>query len=487
MLKKPNILIIHADQLRHDCLGCTGNTDIKTPNIDSLAKDGVRYTGHYTVYPICTPSRYSLWSGMYVHQHTAWNNNSTLPQGIETFPSLLKKNGYKTTAVGKMHMNPTYQDIGFEKLILAEQNGKGRYEDDYHRMLLEQGEIDRVDLHDQSGEFQIKGMEDINDNFGAIPSDLPCELHSTSWTTKEALKELESFSADGGRLLMVGYIKPHHPFDPPKPYDEMYSPSSLTLLNGFTDNALDIDKQNNGLRLDYDRLSEEKLRNVMALYYGSITHIDDGIGEIIKLLKSKGLYDDTVIIFTSDHGDYMGYHHMLLKCNFLYEPLAKIPLIIKYPNGLKKGEDARLCENIDICPTVLELCGISPTESMEGISLLGENRRCFAFSEGQYGTDSSPCISYMLCEERYKLILHGSFERGMLFDLESDPNELENLFYDTNYCALVNRLSQKLSQKLLFDSPTKAYRDMNAPALHDSEKLNAQAQQLKAFISAKWE
>ena len=119
-MNQPNILILHLDELRQDCLGCYGNPDIQTPNIDALAADGVTYQNHYTVYPVCTPSRYSLFSSLYVHQHAAWDNHCTLPSGYPTFPKLLRENGYQTTAVGKMHMTPTYLDIGFSDLELTD-------------------------------------------------------------------------------------------------------------------------------------------------------------------------------------------------------------------------------------------------------------------------------------------------------------------------------------------------------------------------------
>ena len=153
-MNQPNILILHLDQLRQDCLGCYGNPDVHTPNIDALAQDSVTYQNHYTVYPICTPSRYSFFSSLYVHQHGAWDNHSTLPNGYPTFPKQLQKSGYHTSAVGKMHMTPTYQNIGFSEMQLAEQNGIGRFEDDYHRFLMEHGKIDRFDLHHQSDLFQ---------------------------------------------------------------------------------------------------------------------------------------------------------------------------------------------------------------------------------------------------------------------------------------------------------------------------------------------
>jgi arylsulfatase A-like enzyme len=143
MDKKPNVLIIHADQHRFDCLGCYGNAQIKTPNIDALAADGVLYTRHFSTYPVCTPSRYSMLSGLYAHSHHGWGNHCTLAPGFPTFPKALRAAGYKTAAVGKMHFTPTYLDVGFDKMVLAEQDGDGRFDDDYHTYLMERGLIDK--------------------------------------------------------------------------------------------------------------------------------------------------------------------------------------------------------------------------------------------------------------------------------------------------------------------------------------------------------
>ncbi|HUT18297.1 MAG TPA: sulfatase-like hydrolase/transferase, partial [Anaerolineae bacterium] len=138
MSARPSILIIHADQHRFDCLGTYGNPDVQTPNIDALAADAVRYVNAFCPFPVCTPSRYSLLSGLYVHQHLGWNNHCTLPHGIATFPGILRESGYRTAAVGKMHFTPAYLDVGFDRMQLAEQDGPGRYDDDYHRWLREE-------------------------------------------------------------------------------------------------------------------------------------------------------------------------------------------------------------------------------------------------------------------------------------------------------------------------------------------------------------
>ena len=147
--ERANILIIHTDEHRIECLGAYGNPDVKTPHIDRLAADGVRYDNRFCPFPVCTPSRYSLLSGQYVHDHRGWNNHCTLAPEIPTFAKTLRNAGYRTQAVGKMHFPPTYLDVGLSEMALAEQNGPGRWDDDYHRYLKGHDLVDRNDLEDQ--------------------------------------------------------------------------------------------------------------------------------------------------------------------------------------------------------------------------------------------------------------------------------------------------------------------------------------------------
>ena len=486
-MNQPNILILHCDQLRQDCLGFNGNADVRTPNLDRLAADSVNYENHYTVYPICTPSRYSFWSSLYVHQHGAWDNQATLPSGYPTFPGVLREQGYHTAAVGKMHMNPTYQDIGFSEMELAEQNGIGRFEDDYHRWLMDNGKIDRFDLHHQSGIFYEEGKSHLYDMCQCAESDLEERFYSTEWITRRAEEQIGRWEEDAPAVLMVGYVSPHHPFDPPAPYSTMYDPEKLRLLDGYTQEALKRDVEANGTAMDYTSLSEGDVRAMMAAYYGMISEIDDGIGRLIGLLKRKGLYENTMIIFTSDHGEYMGFHHMMLKCNYLYDPLAKIPLLVKYPGQKDAGRtESALSENIDVAPTVLEACGVKAPASMQGKSLLTGGGREFVFSEGQYGTEEEPRIGYMLRTKRYKLLVQGSMENTMLFDLEKDPEELENVAEDPAYGEILAGLQRRLADFVLFHSTGKVYRNRQEPQLRKQEELDAQAERMKQFIRERW-
>lgn len=486
-MNQPNILILHLDQLRQDCLGCYGNPDVHTPNIDALAQDSVTYQNHYTVYPICTPSRYSFFSSLYVHQHGAWDNHSTLPNGYPTFPKQLQKSGYYTSAVGKMHMTPTYQNIGFSEMQLAEQNGIGRFEDDYHRFLMEHGKIDRFDLHHQSDLFRQSPTSHLYDMCQCSESDLDLEFYSSEWITQNALSQIDAWDPKQPELLMIGYINPHHPFDPPAPYSTMYNPDTLHLLPGYLDQPIPFDTQANGTPVDYSTITESEMRSIMAAYYGMITEIDDGIGSIIQKLKEKGLYDNTIIVFTSDHGEYLGYHHMILKCNHLYDPLAKIPLLIKYPQQQFCGNiDPSLSENIDVAVTILDACNQPVPASMQGISLLRKKRRNYVFSEGQYGTEQSPNIGYMFRSDSYKLLVRGSFKNAVLYDLKKDPYEQHNVAHLSEYQEILKEFQAALSDFVLFHSLGKVHCDPSAPQLRDQEVLNRQADELKAFIRSQW-
>lgn len=312
-MNRPNVLILHVDQLRFDCLGVYGNPDVKTPNIDRLASDGVRYSNSFCPFPVCTPSRYSLLSGRYVHEHAGWDNRSTLSPKIATFPRTFRAAGYRTKAVGKMHFTPTYLDVGFDELMLAEQDGPGRWDDDYHRHLMRLGLVDRNDVEDQRSEYRQHAPQAYWDTLGAMVSNLPEAHHSTTWIADRAIETVQSWDARDRHLLMVGFIKPHHPFDPPAPWDAMYDPQKLTILPGWTEKNFDHDLKLSRGYFPHDRLTEATLRRAMAYYYATISQIDHHVGRLIAVLKEKRLYDNTLIVFTADHGEYLGHHHLLLK------------------------------------------------------------------------------------------------------------------------------------------------------------------------------
>lgn len=454
MTMKPNILVIHADQHRCDCIGAYGNTDIKTPNIDRLAQDGVLFENSFCPHPVCTPSRYSLLSGQYIHQHRGLSNRSTLAPEIPTLPRILRENGYRTTAVGKMHFTPTYLDVGFDEMWLAEQCGQGRYDDDYHRWLRTEGVCDRLDMIDQVDEFRKQAPDTYWEHFGAFPSDLDEDHHSTTWIGHHAVECLDQWTQDGN-FLMVGFIKPHHPFDPPRPWADRYAPDSLQLLPGWTDTLIHGDKGQGFF--PYTHLTERSLRRVMALYYGAISQIDQHVGEMVARLKEKGLYDNTIIVYTSDHGDYMGYHHRILKGYRMLDPLMRVPLIIKYASANpSRKTDRRLVNNIDVAPTLLSAAGLGSADSMSGKDLTDEA----ACSDYVFAETNN---EYMIRSKTRKLLLHRNEEESLFFDLERDPLEMENLFDNDAYQDEISTLRRQLSGWRRFEDPVTHHLDDDAP------------------------
>jgi len=459
-MRRPNVLIIHTDQQRIDTLGAYGNGDVRTPNIDALAADGVTFTNSFCCFPVCTPSRYSLLTGLYVHQHLGWDNHCTLPSGLETFPRILREAGYRTRAVGKMHFTPTYLDVGFEQMHLAEQHGPGRWDDDYHRYLMARDLADRIDLMDQVDEYRTHAPPEYYDCFGAVESDLPEQHHSTTWIGDRAVEAIARW-ADGPNLLMVGFVKPHHPLDPPAPWSRMYEPEKLSLLPGWTESPLPRDVEYHRGFFDHTTLTEPRLRRAMAMYYGTVSQIDHHVGRMIDLLKQKGLYDETLIIYTSDHGDYLGFHHLLLKGNFMYDPLVKVPLIVKFPGRTRAGEvcDA-LVSNVDLAPTILAVADCPRGRFMSGLDLAGPTAgRDFIFAE------SPRAREYMVRSRTHKLLLRKQREKSLFFDLENDPLELTDLSSEPACRERMDAYARRLAEWALFECPTPPHLDEYAPII----------------------
>ncbi len=457
---RPNFLVIMADQHRYDCLGAYGNPDVRTPNVDRLAHDGVLYRNAFCTYPVCTPARYSLLTGLYARQHLGWTNYSTLPQGLATFPRMLRDAGYRTVAVGKMHFTPTYLDVGYDTMLLAEQDGPGRHDDDYHRYLRQRGLVDAIDLIDQVREYRRQAPREYWERYGAVRSDLTEADYSTTWIAEQALKQLRTWDGEG-HLLTVSFIKPHHPFDPPAPWNTAYDLEELTLLPGWQEAGTPEDLAHVPGYLPNADLTEAQLRQVMAYYYGSISQIDHHVGRMIALLEEKGLYGDTLILYVSDHGEYMGYRHLLLKGGPMYEPLVRVPLICKYPGSLERGVISEaLVSQIDVAPTLLAQAGCVPASSMRGLDLMAHpGGRDLVFAEHAMGQE------VMVRNRAHKLLLARDAARCAYYDLASDPLEARNLFHEPGHRAAIEEARQSLGEWALFEAAPPVHLAEDAPTL----------------------
>ncbi|MFW6059569.1 MAG: sulfatase [Phycisphaeraceae bacterium] len=479
-MSRPNILIIHTDEHRWDCLGAAGNPEIHTPHIDALARDGVWFANSFCPYPVCTPSRYSLLTGLYAHQHLGRANHSTIAPGLPTFPRLLREAGYRTAAVGKMHMTPTYLDVGYERLTLAEQAGPGRLDDDYHRQLQDAGLLDAIDLVDQRQEFRAQAPPAYWETYGAMRNTLPEGWDSTSWIGARALEELRGWGA-APNLLFVGFIKPHHPFDPPASWAQRYDPEKLSLPKGWTDQTPAHDLAYHRGYFPNDELTEPAMRRVLAYYYATISQIDHEVGRMVEHLKDRGLYDSTLIVFTSDHGDYMGDHHQILKSGHAYESLLRVPLIIKYPGSAAAGRtDERLVSTVDMAPTLLAQAGVETPPLMSGLNLAdAEAARDMVFCEQKPG-------AFVARSARYKLILLRDESESLFFDLARDPQEFENVYHQPAYAAEIERHRAALFRWHTFETQSPACVDEQAHTVGGPATMEQRDRQRQTMLHYFW-
>ena len=373
------------------------------------------------------------------------------------FPKIMRDAGYRTKAVGKMHFTPTYLDVGFDEMLLVEQNGKGRFDDDYHRYLQEHDLCDDIDLMDQEREYRNRAPQVYTDTLGAMVSNLDEEHHATTWVGRHAVDTLASWEG-GGNLLMASFVSPHHPYEPPAPWHEMYEPAALTMLPGYAEGCDPQDLLYSRGFFPHDQWTEGQLRRVMAYYYAMISQIDHWVGQMIDTLRASGLYDNTVIIYNSDHGEYLGYRHMIGKGNRMYEPLIRIPTIIKFPGErAREARSSDLVNSTDLAPTLLTCAGCDVPAEMEGRILSdGEGQRSVIFAESSRGRE------YMARSRTRKLLLCEDDAFSSFYDLETDRQETTNLINDDRYQEDVRYLKDALSRWILFETRTPVHVDETA-------------------------
>ena len=439
-MSQPNIILITADQLRWDCLGYAGNPDVRTPNLDVLAAHAINFSETICQQPLCVPSRATLLTGLHPRQHGATDNRDSLPQGLATFPRLLREHGYQTAGAGKMHFNPTRADYGFDRLVLAEQDGPGRNEDDYHAWLAEQDRVDRIDTWDQVDRDSAPVA--YWRSFGAMPSNLPEPCHSTTWIGDQAVRFLQQGSREPF-MLWVSFVKPHHPFDPPVPWDKLYDPRSLELPPDFRVPVPEDDARHGGF-FDPRKMTEARFRRVLAFYYANISHIDQQVGRILATLTARGITNN-LIVFTSDHGDYMGQHGLITKKHSqVYDSLLRVPLLIAGLPGQRRGvKEPALAQLTDLFPTLLEAAGIEspPTAGRSLVPLLREAGR--PLRTAAVAEDPQRRIR-IARTKRHKLVETPNPDFRALYDLELDPHEYVNRYDHPAYEDVRAQLTRQL-------------------------------------------
>lgn len=450
---RPNILLICTDQQRFDALSASGNPEIDTPNLDRLAADGALFENCYVQSPVCAPSRASLMSGMYLHSHGLYANGVQIPAEVPLLPEALADSGYDCGLVGKWHLDACFdgrteeKPAGFRVWQWAHDPYGGSSENAYHRWLaVAHPEIYQLVLdQDRADRGRRVGVA------GAPIDVVPTEAHYSHWVGDQTIHYLRhARPADRPFFFVSNFYDPHHSFGAPKEYVDRYQADNLSRPNTvpgeldakpeiFAEASLKSYAGNARGYLDY---SASDLQEIKANYYAMVSLVDDEVGQILTTLESEGIADDTVVIFTSDHGEMLGDHQLMLKGPMMYDCAIKVPLLIRWPRHIPSATRIEeLVEWIDLTATIADLSGATLSRA-QGISLLGLARGAVTEHRGWALTEyrnsghpyDPPVHTTMIRRERYKIVVHHgepSSQRnrnGELYDLKTDPGELTNLW-----------------------------------------------------------
>lgn len=496
-MEQKNFLFITTDQWRAECLSVLGHPTVKTPNLDALAADGVLFRNHFAQCIPCGPSRASIFTGMYLQNHRSLDNGVPLDARHTNIALEFRKLGYEPTLVGYTDTTPdprlypphdprlkTYEGIlpGFNRVLAMSSEN---FPDAWAQWLEERGykvpENPR-DLYYASVEG-YPGVEARGKTYAPAPYSK--EESETAFVTDKAEKFLRR---PGTRpwFLHISYLKPHRPYLAPEPYNRLYHPDDVPDFkrasspeeeaNQHPYLAYKLEKTlNSGYYSSsvYPR-DEKSMRQLRATYYGLITEVDENIGRIINLLKETDQYENTVIVFTSDHGAQLGDHYLLGQGPY-FDQTFHVPLIIRAPDG--KSRQQRGCvidaftESIDIFPTIMNIFGADIPIQCDGRSLvpflIGETPEKFRtevhwevdfrYYDELLGIDFDRSSLNVIRDEHYKYVYFAAMP-DILFDLKKDPDELHNLAKDPKYTAIVLKYAQKiLSWRMENDERTLTY------------------------------
>lgn len=464
-MSKPNILFIMADQFRADALGCTGGW-VNTPNLDKIAKGGVVFENCVTTSPLCIPSRVSLAVGRYPHNTGVWTNYTyTLSPDTPTWYKAIREAGYRTSLFGKTHLHPHNGDLRDREHLLHSYGF-----DDVNEIAGPQASTRSMSymtaIWQDKGELDIY-IEDFKKRNGApalyaAPSTLPLEDYTDVYVGQQAKQYLENYGDDKPWFCHVSFGGPHEPWDAPEPYASMYDPKTMPEpLKRYGTVSPDcpsgnIDKL---YKKEKFKVSPDETQKLRANYAGNVTLIDEQIGEILSVIEKRGELENTVIVFTSDHGEMNGDHELFHKRSFL-RSAVNIPLIIRTPYTLLSADandkmriSSAFAELMDVGPTLVEIAGakLNHEQFAQSLCPVLENKADSIHNEAI----SELSGEIMLENRKWKIVLNDQSEPYLLFDKENDPNEEVNLAGLPETVAIESELKLKILEKL---SKTQVYR-----------------------------
>ncbi|MCC2683213.1 MAG: sulfatase [Paenibacillaceae bacterium] len=483
-MEKTNILLITSDQQHWNTIGAF-NEQIHTPNLDRLAREGTLFNRAYCPNPTCTPTRASIITGLYPSQHGAWTLGTKLMEDVHTVGEDFMQAGYRTALVGKAHFQPTvsteqYPSIESRPLLQDLEfwrNFKQPFYGFEHVELTRNHTNESLVGQHYAIWLEEKGCSNWCDYFtpptGTMDKraehawGIPEQFHYDTWIAERTNALLEQYQTDGDNFfLWASFFDPHPKYLAPEPWDTMYDPESITLPEEQTG---EHEANPPHFRLarqkdpDFSAYEEsgftchgfrthvrdrDKMKKDMAVYYGMISLMDKYIGRILDKLDELGLADNTLVVFTSDHGHFFGQHGLIAKGPFHYEDVIRVPMIVRYPGRIAAGQVSDSLQSlVDLAPTFLAMTDQSVPHHMTGIDQSvvwtgGKNSvREHILCENHHEPTTIHLKTYV--DERYKLTVYYNESYGELFDLKNDPNEWNNLWNDTEYAGLKAELLLK--------------------------------------------
>jgi arylsulfatase A-like enzyme len=517
-MTRPNFLLFITDQHRVDYLGCYGHPVLKTPHIDSIAARGTRFTRFYVATPVCMPNRATLMTGRMPSVHGVRSNGSPLSLAANTFVDALRAAGYATALVGKSHLQnfsehppilkPTTPRAGDQVLdaSFAEarkpSRGDGAYDQEHPRrwergrdfdMALPFYGFEHVDLATAHGDHVgghyyvwLKGRradaDALRERRNQLPHDYVCpqayrtpipeELYPTAYVAEKSCEWLGRYAAgDRSRpfFLMTSFPDPHHPFTPPGRYWSMYRPQDMALPASFDHGnrplarsvAWALEQRASGKAVLTEQaafaVDGREAREAMALSCGMIAMIDDAIGRILGELAARGLAENTVVIFTTDHGDFLGDHRLMLKGPAHFDGITHVPFIWAEPGVQAPRVSDVLAGTVDIAATILDRARVHPYNGIQGQSLIppiagagAPARDSMIIEDDQQRAVmgfAAPSRMRTIITRRWRMTIAHGDPWGELYDLDNDPHEMDNLFEDAGHRAVRAELMEKLAYR----------------------------------------
>ena len=455
-MKRPNILIIHTDQQRWDALGANGNREIQTPNLDRLASQGLCFNHHFVQNPVCMPSRVSFLTGLYPSDIGSLRNGAPVPQDIVTLPRILRNYGYVSGNVGKLHFLPhagrdhreIHPDYGFDHMEVSDEPGP--YEDAYRAWVRRRApdQLDHISraLPPAARVFRrVMGrIEDVphperdGDGIYGIGVRVRKDVTQAAFVAEQTIEFVRQHR-EGPFFCIAGIYAPHSPGLAPQEYMDLYDPSDLALP--------DYPPELEAVRAEKG-YTDEELRRAKHAYYAMVSEVDHQIGRMLDYLEEIGIAGETIVIFTSDHGEWLGEHLRYGKGYPAHDCVSRTPLIVRWPQGIRAPGRAvtEMVEAVDVIPTLLQAAAIPVPPHLQGRSFLSVLEHAAIPPRSSALTEGDGWKSLRMEDLRYVAEVDGG---ESLFDLSDDPRGYHDVADDPACAEALGEARRELIRRLI--------------------------------------